>query len=481
MKLSLRIVCWILLAATPLVAQERTFRVGASTANITPPLGQLIVGGFSPFPADYVHDELHARCLVLDDGTTRLALVVSDNVGIPREVFDAAKSLIQQETGLDPRYVLTAATHTHSATTARSENKVVASSDMTDYQRFLARRIADGVRIAIKNLEPARIGWGKTTEESQVFNRRWFVSDENLRRNPFGGTDEVRMNPPRGSAALLRPAGPTDPEIAFLSVRALDKRPIALLANYSLHYVGGVPTGHISADYFGAFAQRIGELLQAEKLQPPFVGIMSNGTSGNINNINFRDGGGERLAPYEKIRQVADAVATRVIEAEGQLIYHDWVPLAAQVSELTLAVRKPSAEQMEWARAIRKRLDNKEDVPARDRVYCNRLHQLAESPDQVQVPLQALGIGDLGLAAIPFEVFVETGLSLKQKTPFGQTFTIELANGSFGYLPTAEHHALGGYETWVGTCNVEVEAAARIESTILKLLDELSRSQRERR
>ena len=59
-----------------------------------------------------------------------------------------------------------------------------------------------------------------------------------------------------------------------------------MLANYSLHYVGDVGPGHISADYFGVFADRIQQLLGADRQDPPFVGILCNGTSGDINNIN---------------------------------------------------------------------------------------------------------------------------------------------------------------------------------------------------
>ena len=66
----------------------------------------------------------------------------------------------------------------------------------------------------------------------------------------------------------------------------------------------------------------------------------------------------------------------------------------------------------------------------------------------MKVVLQALRIGDLGICAIPCEVFVEIGLELRKKSPLKQTFTIELANGYNGYLPTPEQHKLGGYETW---------------------------------
>ena len=97
----------------------KPFRAGAATANITPPLGQRIIGGWSPIPATHVHDELHVRCLVLDNGKTRVGLVVCDNLGIAREVFDQARAWIGKETDLAPDNVLMCSTHTHSATPAR--------------------------------------------------------------------------------------------------------------------------------------------------------------------------------------------------------------------------------------------------------------------------------------------------------------------------------------------------------------------------
>ncbi|HIK96164.1 MAG TPA: hypothetical protein EYG03_29830, partial [Planctomycetes bacterium] len=36
--------------------QEKVFRAGAATSNITPPLGELVVGGWTPIPAKHIHD-----------------------------------------------------------------------------------------------------------------------------------------------------------------------------------------------------------------------------------------------------------------------------------------------------------------------------------------------------------------------------------------------------------------------------------------
>ena len=89
--------------------------------------------------------------------------------------------------------------------------------------------------------------------------------------------------------------------------------------------------------------------------------------------------------------------------------------------------------------------------------------------------LQAIRIGQLGITAIPCEVFTEIGLDIKRKSPMATTFTIELANGHYGYLPTPRQHALGGYETWLGTCTLEVDSSEKITAVLLELLEEVSR------
>src|SRR4051812_21501706 len=73
---------------------ERPFRARAATSNISPRLGLSINGNMHDGKVAHVHDELHARALVLDDGRSRLAIVVCDSCMIPREVVADAKRMI---------------------------------------------------------------------------------------------------------------------------------------------------------------------------------------------------------------------------------------------------------------------------------------------------------------------------------------------------------------------------------------------------
>lgn len=449
---------------------DKQFRAGAATSNITPPLGISINGGMSDRMAVHVHDELHARCLVLDNAQTRVAIVLVDSCVIPRPIFDAAKKLVQAEAKLPVDHMLMAATHTHYAPTVAN---VFQSEADEAYIRFLERRIADGVRRATNNLAPARIGWAVGSEPNQVFNRRWYLKPGTMPPNPFGTSDDkVKMNPGVGNKNLVKPAGPIDPDVSIVSVQSPDGRPVALLANYSLHYVGGYPGNCISADYFGAFADRMQELLRADRLDPPFVAMMSNGTSGDINNINFC-GGQLPQPPYGQMRLVANAVADAAYKACSTITYRDWVPLDIRESKIELGVRRPSDADVERAQEILAKAKGR-SLRGLTEIYANETVNLAKWPQNVELILQAIRIGDLAICAIPCEVFAEIGLELKKRSPFKPTFTIELANGYNGYLPTPEQHALGGYETWRARSSyLATDASPKIVATLLAMLKEL--------
>jgi neutral ceramidase len=220
------------------------------------------------------------------------------------------------------------------------------------------------------------------------------------------------------------------------------------------------------------FSKMMSRLLERSGDGPPLVAMLSNGTSGNINNIDFR-GGQERMPPYQRMELVANQVAAEVFRAMQGLEYRDSAPLAIVQRQLTLDTRRPSTELMDWAHNVLARGDGVPAKHPRERIYAERTLRMAEMPPRIDVPLQALRVGDLAIATIPFEVFVEIGLELKGKSPFADTFVMSLANGAYGYLPTAAHHELGGYETWLGTNQVEVGAASRIVETLLQMLGQL--------
>jgi hypothetical protein len=448
-------------------AQKPALRAGAYAQDVTPEKFPVSVnGGFADRKATSAHDPLHARCLVLDDGTTKLAIVVVDSCMIPKELLDAAKASAEKQTGIPADNILISATHTHTAPTVAG---VFQSEPDEGYARFLTDQIASGIEKAHSRLAPAKAAWAVGQEPGQVFNRRWKMKPDIINTDPFGGTaDRVRMNPPRASPDLLEPAGPTDPSVTVLAIRAADDTPLALYANYSLHYVGDLPP--LSADYFGVFAEVVARRLKGG---PNFVAALSNGTSGNINNINFKEAAG-KTNPGERSRRVAEDVARAAVDALATADYRNDVRLAVANRRLKLPVRKPAAAELARAESILAKAKGR-DLKGADEVYARETLLMAKYPDSVEVQLQTIRVGDLALAAIPCEVFVEIGLGLKKRSPFKPTCVVSLANGYNGYLPTPEHHALGGYETWRARSSyLGVRSSEEIEKTLDKMLAALA-------
>ncbi|MBI1375396.1 MAG: hypothetical protein GC159_21995 [Phycisphaera sp.] len=456
----------------------KVFRAGAYAQDITPQKFPITVnGGMRDHFATSAHDPLHARCIVLDDGSTQIAFAICDACMIPREIHDAAKAIASKATGIPTSHILISATHTHSAPTSTG---VFQSDPDNDYREFLTQQIAAGIIQAYKQLEPAKIGWAIGLDPTQVFNRRWLLRGDSVLADPFGrDRDRVKMNPGFGRRDLMRPAGLTDAEVPVVALRAVDgDRPIALLANYSLHYVGGVPGDQLSADYYGAFARKMTERVDhAADAKPAFVAAMSNGTSGDINNIDFSKQRVTGRKPYEQIDIVADSVADAAMMAYARIDWHDWVPLKIAQRELTLGVRKPDAAELAAAKATVDEAHKRDPVlKTLPEIYARESVLIAAYPDTVDLKLQAIRLGDLGVCAIPCETFVATGLELKARSPLKPTFTIELANGYNGYLPTPDQHALGGYETWRARSSyLEEQASVKITQTLLELLDEVAK------
>jgi hypothetical protein len=115
-------------------------------------------------------------------------------------------------------------------------------------------------------------------------------------------------------------------------------------------------------------------------------------------------------------------------------------------------------------------------LPQRSQNYARSVIRAAErKEDTLTVQLQAIRIGDLAVCGIPFETFVQIGLELKDRSPFPQSMVIGLANGRHGYLPTPEHHRLGGYETWLGTNQVQQDTSVILVENLLEMLTELKK------
>ncbi|HHW09022.1 MAG TPA: hypothetical protein GXX29_03485 [Firmicutes bacterium] len=419
---------------------------GAAVVDITPWLGISIAGLFNDRKAIDVNDPLHAKALVLkNEGEDPLVLLLLDLLAVTNEDAAAIKKRLQEQAGIPPERVLVAATHTHTGPTTQD---IYGCKREEEYCRFMVTRAADCVRLALRRLRPAKLSWGRGQVTGVTYCRRYLMKN-----------GMVRTNPGRGNPDVVRPVSPIDPDLGVLYVTERDSdTPIALVAQFALHYVGTDDARTISADYYAHFARQVGLFTG-----PECVVMLFNSTSGQINNVDITDP--KQEDGHAQARKVAGMLAGEVQKVINHLALSKKATgdclLKADCRQVMLPRKKITAADLELAREIlsgrykgaaERPLFSWEISPVSPSIlkyFAEDAFFLAELPEELAAPVQVLRIGDSAWVGLPGEIFVEIGLTIKKDSPLADTFVIGLANGNMGYIATNKAYLEeGGYETF---------------------------------
>lgn len=454
------------------------FKAGAAMKEITPALGSLINGDFITHYAREIHDPLYSKALVLEDRDLTIAIIVVDICAMQKDFLDDLKKKIFSQTGISPKNVLISSTHTHAA--GSIESLLLGGADLP-YRQKLGELIIQSVTAAKKNLKPAKVAYESIDIPEHVVCRRYFMKPGYKAVNPVtGGLDIVKTNPLGDEDKIEKRVSPTDPELNYLAIRGIDDEWISLLANYCLHYVGDWENGTITADYFGAFARLIQVKLGAG---PDFIPILSNGTSGDANIVDFLQPQRYPEENFAKAELISNDLAEKVSQSLANITWEDNPTLSAQYEELPIPIRRPSADELNTAKQVvaETNFENLVLMPSHignedsfKRIYAREQILLKEYPDTILFPIQALKIGTVIIGGLGGEFFSETGLSLKTENSKRNYFTICLANGYVGYVPPEHEFELGGYETWrCRTSFLEEKAEEIIRKKLLELVNQI--------
>ena len=442
---------------------DEQFKAGSYVINVTPEkLPALINGGFTPRFYDKVKTPVNARCVVLQKGKEKIALVVVDSCGMGKELLDEAKELIEKEISIPKNNIMISSTHTHSAPSAKA---ALGTSFKNEYKDFLREKIVKGVIEANKQLRPAEIGWGSCEAPEHTAVRRWIFRSDKIEKDPFGNISvKATMHAPgRGIKTVTGESGPEDPQLSLISFKGLDGNPIAVLANFSMHYFAG--ENAISADYFGLFSEGLKDEISTNK---NFVGIMSHGCSGDIWRRDY-----SKEKSNIKIDEYSKQMTKMAVDVYKNMKHYTADTLRMKEVRKEYKLRTPTNERLVWAKDVLAKMGdrdpkNKTEVYARESLY---LHEMQKST----IVQQAIQIGDIGIATTPCETYALTGMKIKERSPLAKTMVIELANGSDGYIPPPEQHWFGGYNTWAArSAGLEVQAEPKITEVALSLLEEVS-------
>ncbi len=469
-----RAAAWaVMLVAVPGVGgpprAEAQLRAGAAIVDVTPAAFPVLVNGsMTSRSADKVKTPVHARALVLDDGRERLAIVVVDSCMMPRPLLDEAKQLAAQKTKIAADRMLISATHTH---TAPASMGCLGTDADPAYVPYLRDKLVEAMIAAEANLEPAQCGWAVENAHEYTALRRWIRRPDRIDQDPFGNpTVRANMHAGRVWDDVTGESGPEDPDLSLISFRAVDGRPIAVLANFSMHYFGDEA---LSADYFGLFCEGFQRHLatQAVPGKPPFVAMMSHGCSGDIWRRDYTKPVPAAADDFT-IQSFTQGLLGIALRAYASATYQADADLAMSETRLTLKYRVPNKQTLEWAQRVVAETGDR--LPKDTTEVYAREQLLLHERQSTEIVVQALRIGEIAIATTPNETYALTGLKLKNRGPLVQTMVIELANGGDGYIPPPEQHLLGGYNTWAArSAGLEVQAEPKIVEAVLLALEKV--------
>ncbi len=443
---------------------------GTAKVNITPSYGSLINGEFNTRYVTDIYQDIFVRTIILSNSFQQIVFVVVDTCAMRREFLDDVKDAIFCDTGINNGSVLISSTHIHSGGAACS---ILLGHADEGYRVMLKNKILQSVRLALNQLQPVSIGYGSIEVPDFLLIRRYRMKEHYVSRSPVDGKiDEIKTNPIGDESYIDCSNGQPDTQLSYLIIRDQQHKIKAVLANYNLHYVGDFTPGMIAGDYFAAFEE---SLLDRVSCTNDFVGVMTNGTSGDVNIWDFLGANSFPEGIGEKSKWIGASLAKKLSENLKEVRWENRVDLNVFYEEIEVSTRKPSLEEYNRSKAIFQQADignfrlNAQgliDLYAREQVL------LFDFPDLIQFPIQVFRIGQGIIGALGGEFFSKSGVFLKSIQKEYAYFTICLANDYVGYVPPADDIKMGGYETWrCRTSYLATDAEEKITKALKRLIE----------
>jgi len=461
--------CAAAAACAPLPAAD--LLAGWASVNITPDRPVALAGQMHTRVSKSVHDAVTATALALEGGSEQAVIVSLDVVAVDKRLLEAVRARLKTALPeLDGRRLLVNATHTHTAPEMREGIYQIPEGVMrpSEFLEFLTDKVSGAVVEAWKARRPAGVSWA-LGHAVIGYNRRSVFAD--------------------GRAAMY--AKLDRPE--FMGIEGYEDHALELLFFWTperkLTGIGvnvACPSQVVEGEYYisADFWDDTRKELRRRYGQGLFVFPMTSAAGDQSPHVQLRK------ATEAKMRQRLGISETGQIARRIALAVEEVYPAAAagirtgallvhRVEELRLPVRKVTAADLEWAKTEYAQLE-KAPVTQGSRLWLmSRAQEVMEryrrqdSVPEFPMELHVLRLGDVALASNPFELFLDFGLRIKARSRAEQTFLIQLACGSAGYLPTAKAVAAGGYGAEIPSNRVGPEGGQALVDRTVEVINSL--------
>ncbi|MBR4443406.1 MAG: hypothetical protein IKS52_09080 [Clostridia bacterium] len=478
------------------------FRIGWAEVDITPAKKVSLVGQFAERISEYVEKPLTATALAMTTDDEQVVMCSCDLVGISYVLADTVRGkLANNGLGLDPMKVIISAIHTHTGpgyagrgNSARKlsgtsssgfralleselppDKKYVESANVTqnpeiatdeELLAFLSDRIAQCVLEAWKKLAPG--GFSNAFGRAAVgMCRRACYSDGTAQM--WGDTD---------TAVFTQLEGGNDSGIELLYTFDSEGKLSGIVANLACPAQCVQHRLFVSPDFWGEakmlvrrhFGDHVFLLPQCSAAgdQCPVDLIRWVEPESDVHDPNLKRNNPPRrkadpsMFDLAGMRKAGKRIADEIINVydEGLDAPQTSPELVHQVHMMQLPIRRATlTEVINARREIRDYLQHKsgDTVDYNDaaalQVYLGILRraELQDKLDILDTEVHIIRLGTVAIATNPFELFLDYGNQIKARSFAEQTFLVQLANGTEGYLPTEKAEKGGHYSAFISS------------------------------
>ena len=475
----------------------KKLHIGWSEISITPDKPASLAGQFAERISQYIEKPITATALAIQAGDEQLVLVNADIIVISYNLTEALKERLSGNTlGLDPNKVIWSAAHCHTAPYYNRQNRNTKYGGATTPKMLMESQLPPGRRYV--ETVPTQRSDIITNDEmlellierlAQVTLEAWENRKPGGYSNAFGravvghcrratykdGTAQMWGDTNTPEFFALEAGSDTGVELIYVFDE--NEKLTGIVANLACPAQCVQHRLFISPDFWGEakklLRERFGEdifllpLCSAAGDQCPVDLVRWVEPESDLNDPNCT-----RVDPPKRkadpsmfdlagMRKVGKRVAREIIDVfeEGlDAVQYD-APLTHKSLMLQLPLRRVTEEEVANAKAAIARYfeENPGDMHFSDaanlQVHIGILQRadLQEKMPILDTEVHIVRLGNIAFASNPFELFLDYGNKIKACSPAEQTFLVQLANGSEGYLPTEKAEQGGHYSAFVSS------------------------------
>ena len=439
---------------------KAAFQVGYARESIMPETVIPLAGsGIQGREYQGILDPLYTTCIAITDENGNTALLyTNDLVNSTAELSDPAKQQISQATGIAVENIMVAATHTHAAPTYTATY----IDGVSEYKQLIIDSMAAAGKKAIADQSPAEISAGTTQAPGFAFSRHYTMPD-----------GRIEKNFPKGEVPTGHPDEPNDTMQLVRFTRAAEDKKDIIMMTFGIHptFNGQASDKMISADFVGPTRQFI------ENETGALVAYFTSSAGNQTGNSSIPGEAKFSRSQYAEFGKALGKVAVDYLPnlkalASGSVTFQNKV--------FTATAYKDKVETLPYAKIVNDEYNKKGEAAVSDMLKEYGFDSIweaiaiidrAKMGPTVNVPLNALTIGEVSMIFTPFEMFGDTAKYITENTPYDMTMIITCSNDSLGYFPTEKAYGYQVYEGFVS--KVVPGTAEQIADTLVNMLKDL--------